>query len=286
VSFLKADPSLFRVSSSVAGEVLIPNTKLPYRLFDVDVFAVLNVDRYARLQAAVSPPRPPGLYATLRLFRDLDPGRWHNLLDLMNVKYLVVPQAPDRAGRPDPIAGRPAFRLAWDGDVRVWENLSVLPRAFLVSRARVLDSPAAALAAVTRPDFDPRTAVLLEDPAAPALPPAPPGASAGSARVTSLSANRVVVRADAGYPAYLVLSEVFYPGWHASLDGAPVPVHRADYLFRAVYLPPGPHEVVLTFWPRRYALAVLASLLAGALIAAGLLAGLHRRRLTPPATDG
>ncbi len=286
VRFLEADPSLFRVSSTVAGGVLVPNTKLPYRLFDVDMFSVLNVDRYARLQAAVTPPRPPGLYATLRLFRELDPERWHGLLDLMNVKYLVVPQAPDRAGHPDPVAGRPAFRLAWDGDVRVWENLRVLPRAFLVSRARVVDSPAAALATVTHPDFDPRAAVLLEDPAAPALPPAPPGASAGSARVTSLSANRVVVRADSPHPAYLVLSEVFYPGWHARRDGAPVPIFRADYLFRAVHLPAGEHEVVFTFWPSAYALAAAGSLLAGALIAAGLLAGLRRRRLTSPGADG
>ncbi len=277
VRFLKSDPSLYRVSSTTAGGVLVPNTKLPYRLFDVDLSWILTVDRFSKLQATVNRPGPTWRYEPHKLF-EWDLARHQPLLDLANVKYLVVPPAPDRAGRPDPAAGRPAFRLAWDGDVRVYENLRVLPRAFLVPRARIVDSPAAALAAVTQPDFDPRAAVLLEDPAAPALPPAPPGASAASARVTSFSANRVVVRAESPHPAYLVLSEVFYAGWHARLDGAPVPLHRGDYLFRAVHLPPGAHEIVFTFWPRAYTLAAAGSLLAGAVIVAGLLSALPGRR--------
>jgi hypothetical protein len=278
VRFLKADPTLFRVSSTTGGGVLVPNTKLPYRLFDVELSWLLAIDRYSRLQAAVNPPLPGWRYPPHKLF-EWDPSRHQPLLDLLNVKYLVVPADADRAGRPDPFAGRPAFRLVWDEDVRVYENRRVLPRAFLVDRARVLDSPAAALAALTRPDFDPRAAVLLEDPASPALPPSPaPGALAGEVRVVSLTPNRVVVRAACSRPAYLVLSEAFYPGWHARLDGAPVPLYRADYLFRAVHLPPGDHEVVFTFWPRPYTVALAGSGLAAGLIVAGLLAGVRLRR--------
>ena len=49
--------------------------------------------------------------------------------------------------------------------------------------------------------------------------------------------------------AYLVLSEVYYPGWKAYVDGRAEPVLRASYAFRAVYLEPGYHEVHLVFEP-------------------------------------
>ena len=59
-------------------------------------------------------------------------------------------------------------------------------------------------------------------------------------------------------PAYLVFSEVWYPGWQARLDGEPTSLLRANYAFRAVYLPVGEHTVELTFSPGswRYASSV------------------------------
>jgi uncharacterized membrane protein YfhO len=47
----------------------------------------------------------------------------------------------------------------------------------------------------------------------------------------------------------LVFSEIYYPGWRATIDGHPVPMMQVDYLLRAVCIPPGEHDVVLMYEP-------------------------------------
>src|SRR6266403_1402731 len=211
VRFLKSDPSLFRVSSGAVVRVLTADTKLPYRLYDVDIFGVLSLRRHTRLQQAIN-GRAFGRYETIRAFLFRDPATHRGLMSLMNIKYVLMPP-PAALAIPDPYATLPWYRPVYDRDIRIYENLDTLPRAFLVNRARVVAEDEA-LATIVARDFDPRAGVLLEDPRAPALS-AAPGPSPGTAEVTSLSANRVVVRAAAARPAYLVLSEANYPGWRA-----------------------------------------------------------------------
>ncbi len=283
VQFLKSDSSLFRVSSSSFGQIMPPNTKLPYRIFDIDLYSILAVDRYAALQAAVTGPLPAGYNPAYRAFRFSDPATHRGLINLMNIKYFVTP-APtgDGARGTDPFRAIAQYRLMYDREVKIYQNMEALPRAFLVGRAVVLDKPGDVLDAVTRRDFNPAFAVLLEDPASPSLAPAGPAASdAGAAEIRSITPNRVVVRARARGPAYLVLSEVYYPGWRAWVDGTETPVYRADYLFRAVYLEPGSHEVVFTFIPRAFAItgivSVAAALVVGSCLAWGATARLKSK---------
>jgi hypothetical protein len=263
VRFLKQDPSLYRVSSGTLTRVMTPDSKLPYRLFDVDLFDVLNVRRHTRLQQAVNGGKQ-NAFNTLRAFNFQEPARHHGLISLMNVKYVLLP-ASDFAPE-NPFQAQPGFRLVYDREVRVYENLHVMPRAFLVDRATRVSADEA-LATITRADFDPRTAPVLLEEASPALPESP-GGSPGSAEVTAVSANRVAVRVNAARASYLVLSDTNYPGWQARLDGAPTPIFQAHYLFRAVHVPAGAHEIVFTFMPASYRLAMAGTLASLALVAA------------------
>ena len=69
------------------------------------------------------------------------------------------------------------------------------------------------------------------------------------ARVTAYGAHEVVIEASATRPALVVLTDTDYPGWRASVDGSPVPIIRADTLFRAVAIPPGEHVVRFEYAP-------------------------------------
>ncbi len=59
-------------------------------------------------------------------------------------------------------------------------------------------------------------------------------------------------RVEAGQPGYLVLSEVWYPGWRATVNGQPATVLRADYALRAVAVPAGTSTVHLWFAPESW----------------------------------
>lgn len=163
-------------------------------------------------------------------------------------------------------------------DVKLYDRHDALPRAYLVSRTSVMDDAAAA-ARLADPSFDPRReAILAPGPTASALEGATPagqftpGPSAGAGRAAVLSGSagielerpdfaQVAVRAEA--ESVLVLSDSWYPGWVATLDGEPVPIERANLLFRAVRVPAGEHVVEFRYEPQ--------SVSTGALVSAGSL---------------
>jgi uncharacterized membrane protein YfhO len=61
--------------------------------------------------------------------------------------------------------------------------------------------------------------------------------------------NSIQLEVGAKETAWLVEAETWYPGWSASLDGNKVTLYRADYLFRAVEIPPGDHKLVIYYQP-------------------------------------
>ena len=88
---------------------------------------------------------------------------------------------------------------------------------------------------------------------------------AGTAQLISSTPNRLMLKAEIRRPSFLVLSEVYYSGWEATVDGRPAPLLKADYILRAVPLMPGEHSVELRFRPGSlvWGLAISALGLAG-----------------------
>ena len=169
------------------------------------------------------------------------------------------------------LSDRGRFRLAHSGDVKIYENLDVLGRAFLVHQATVAPNDEAALARMQDPAFDPAAEVVLSEEVG--LPNDVEARIEGveSARVVEYAPERVEVEIAARTPAYLVLSDAWYPGWKVTIDGAPVALYRADLLFRAVAVPAGTHRVLFTFRPASLYIGAGISLvgLMGLVVAAG-----------------
>src|SRR5262249_53939423 len=91
------------------------------------------------------------------------------------------------------------------------------------------------------------------------------------ARIVIDEPARVVVTASTESPAWLVLTDTWFPGWRARLDGADIAVSRADHAFRAVALPPGRHEGEFVFTPRGLRLRAATALTALAIVGVVLL---------------
>ena len=91
-----------------------------------------------------------------------------------------------------------------------------------------------------------------------------------SVELTSYEANRLSYKVTSQKGGVVVLSEIYYPGWTCTIDGQPTEIARANYVLRAIKVPAGEHEVVMTFDPQTLhiteaiayaALAVLALML-------------------------
>ncbi len=85
--------------------------------------------------------------------------------------------------------------------------------------------------------------------------------------------NRIVVETDAPSDALLVLSEIFYPGWEAAVDGGARPVVLTNYLLRAVHVPAGRHRVEMRYRaPAARNGAIISALSLAAILALALVA--------------
>jgi hypothetical protein len=120
----------------------------------------------------------------------------------------------------------------------------VLPRAFVAPEARIIAQAEDTRAALADHSFDPAKTVILTE--APASPP-PAAGEERAAVITEYGAERVLMTAEG--PGYLVLTDAYYPGWVARVDGEPTPILRADLMFRAVALGPGTHAVEFVYAP-------------------------------------
>jgi hypothetical protein len=134
----------------------------------------------------------------------------------------------------------------------VFENLRARPRAWLAPEALTLsaDEAFAAVRTSRLPDgraFDPARVALVEE-AAPFAPQTPDADA--HARVRLLTADVMEVETEARAPAFLVTSDAYYPGWRATVDGAPAHLYQTDFALRGVSVPPGRHVVRFEFRPR------------------------------------
>jgi hypothetical protein len=160
------------------------------------------------------------------------------LLDLLGVRYIVMPSAP-AADQAVPRLTRDMPTVYTDADVKVFENEHALPRAWIVHSAVQLDA-GEALAQLAAGVVDPLRTAALEKPLSPF------GSTSGRAEqatITEYAADRVQVDVDAAAPGLLVLSDAYYPAWQARVDGLPAEVYVADGALRAVAVPAGQHVV-------------------------------------------
>ena len=117
--------------------------------------------------------------------------------------------------------------------------------------------------------------------------------STATVTLNTYEPNRLTYQAQSDKGGVIVFSEIYYPEWEATVDGQPVEVGRVNYTLRAIRVPAGQHEIVLSFFPKSVdkteTIANIALiLLVLSLIAAVVMSILKRRKtLTPdPSTEG
>lgn len=195
-----------------------------------------------------------------------------NLWDLLAVQYLLLPQElpvsgfHQVAGPVNAAGGAPAFLYERDSAAayaRVVGAAAKVPEAQLVPT--VIDTRFPVRDLVLFPDTASVTPAAIAGGQLPARP-------AIDAKLSQWEAGRMTIglTGQAASPTWLVVSETWYPDWHATVDGKPATVLRADNALLSVELPPGAREVAFAFSSPSYRMGrmvtLIASLIALALI--------------------
>jgi hypothetical protein len=160
----------------------------------------------------------------------------------------------------------------------IYENPDALPRAFAVYDWRVMENPDGALAAVASAAVPVATTAVLEEHPPADLGPPSPDVPAATVAIRHYAPESVELETTVERPALLVLTDTFYPGWEATVDGRPTPVLRADYLFRAVPVAAGHHTVRFTYRPASVRVGAACTGVALLTLAAVGVASWRRRR--------
>ena len=256
-----------------------------YSITDYEPLSLSRFDTFFRMLETPRARRPERLTFTGALHAD--PGWAHfHLLDLLSVRFVLVP-ARSFAEHDRLAALAPKWRhtlVTPEGGV-VFENSDALPRAYVARHALIAHSEDEALAALTNMKFDPRVSVILEPDGGTIAASAPP-APVAPARIVRYEPARVSVEVDAREGGWLVLTDTYYPGWHATVDGEPTPIVRANFLFRGVSIGAGTHRVEFTYRPRTFWLGAAAALVGLASAALALAFEVWRRVRTRAAAEG
>ncbi len=224
------------------------NDGLRYRFPSVLGYDPLMLKRYADFVLSSQGYPPDQQVVDLHGIHDPEA----TLLKFLNVRQLVM------AGRVLPVENK-------------------IPYAYLVHQALAVPSEKV-LDTLKSRQVDPRKTVILEEPIVEG-----PGVGEGAeathnvCKVITHTGERVTLKTFSDSAGYLVVSEIFYPGWTAEVDGRKRNVMRGNYLFSVIPLEKGGHEVTLYFVSLAFRVGGLISLvtLVGAVCALWLL---RRRR--------
>lgn len=182
------------------------------------------------------------------------------VMNLLGIKYIL-----DRAENGSTAKQFPQnqFTRIYDKDNwKLFKNKQAVPRVFLTSDYRVVHSDNEFETNFFDAQFSPlETVLLIEKPSFPAT---KNTKNNDSVSIRSYTPNEVVVQTRTSEKKLLFLSDTFYPGWKATIDGAETPILRADYIFRTIQVPKGAHTISFTYFPETFSrgLAIaLASLL-------------------------
>lgn len=279
----REDPARFVAVTVYDGvNPLPPDVGMRYGLYDLRGYDLPVITQFATLwRRYMAPPNPllpvdtPSL--PLGVYDQLSP-KTVRILSLFGVRDVLV--------QPSARLTNTGFRLVYSGrDARVYENLSALPRAFLVGGDDVVKHGSDELSTIVSPAFEPGREVVTEQRLG-RLADGPLRGPRGSARIVAYRAEKVTIAVRAGAASELVLSDSYFPGWTATVDGKPVPIHRVDYLLRGVAVPAGASEVVFSYQPTSFAQGWVTSLAAAAVLLLATLVGWRRRRRSDGPHDG
>jgi hypothetical protein len=190
---------------------------------------------------------------------------WLNHEDLLNVRHFVRP-----ASVADPRV--PEYS---DRDWKVYENPMAFPRAWVVHRAVTEPSRDAVFHRIDDPAINLHKVAVIEAPLRQSLGPALE--TVEPVRFLSYEADRISLDVTAESPGLLILSELYYPGWGATVNGRPTEIYKVDGALRGIVVPRGESRIAVEYAPFSFYAGLALSLLTFIGVFSGFILSLRKK---------
>ncbi|MBI5049229.1 MAG: YfhO family protein [Deltaproteobacteria bacterium] len=265
------------ISSVNMGKEIIQGYNIERRIFDIEGFEVVRLLDYEKLFVFLT--TVPAIDST-------------NLLALLNVKYVLsIPDIESDEFKTvktiakllKPEGNKDGKKPEGENFLRIYQNLNYLPRAFLVEKNRVITKEEEYKKVMQSKDFKPsEEALLYEEPWEKKIGVGGQGAGVENSKlkvqnsrpdkksedktdknevkILNYRNNSMKLNVNTDKPKILVISETYYPGWKAYVDGKETKILKANFVFRAVPLSAGKHTVEFIYDPWTFKIGLYITL--------------------------
>ena len=249
VQFIQKDKDIFRIADMTA---MGASNQWAY-------FNVQNIGGYsaAKMRAWQNISDVCGNKSTGTI---ANPFVWH----LFNVKYFISDQ---------PLGMEPIFQSKSTRNA-IYFNALALPRAHFIQKVEVADEMEI-LTHLKEGDFDPRKVAYVEEKLPIKIDPAFAGVKA---EVTEYKMHNIKIDVIAAGNNLLLISEMYYPNWHAFLDGKEIDIYKTNYAFRSVIIPKGQHKLEFRYIDKAFNTGKTISWILSFLVLGGLIFGIYLDR--------
>ena len=199
------------------------------------------------IEAHISPEMNAAMKAVAEAAGDMsavDGNKLFPVINMLNTKYFIMPlQGGANAPLPNPYA----YGNAW-----------------FVDKVSYVNNANEELSALGTTDL--RHTAVVDKAFSDVLGQSKANDSTATVRLEKYEPNKLEYSVSSKNGGVVVFSEIYYPGWNATVDGVEVPVGRANYILRAISVKPGSHKVVLDFHPKSVSVTETIAYIATAIL--------------------
>lgn len=243
------------------------------RVYTSETYNPLYLKRHALLDQTLLGKRTETL-PTNKYYLDEGNGFLKRTLDFLGTKYFVTEEARNLSSTffATDLFRLHIERLYKDDRYALYRNLDAVPRfGIYYDLRRVTDEEALRLLEENTIDFG--KTLLVED----MVPAIAPGGT-GSARLVHEGIQELGFDVTSSSPGMFYLSDTYYPGWRATVNGTETKIYRANYDFRAVPVPAGKSTVVMVYTPTNFGFWVRISAASAVLVIGVLFLRVGKKR--------
>lgn len=154
------------------------------------------------------------------------------------------------------------IRLAERKDWRIYTNTLAAPRAFFATAIKPYENAEDFSRQLFSQSFRPATDILVPE----AFASLPVSSTSATATILSYQPEQIIINTDSPTDATLVLTDTYYPGWKATVDGKPVQIIPVNWTFRAIRVPQGVHRVDMTYAPKSFVFGIIFTMISSMIL--------------------